>query len=82
MRTSPPQRYQDDQNIHAILSAARNHDTELDIDPDTALYVLSRITLGRGDDHALRGFKQRTLCAPRHRRRVDLERLPAVGTLR
>jgi len=58
--------FQDDQDIPAILRAARNHDTELDIDPDTAFYFLSRITLERGTDHALRSWRKRLFIALAH----------------
>ncbi|HEY5178310.1 MAG TPA: potassium transporter Kup [Dermatophilaceae bacterium] len=58
--------FQDDQDIPAILRAARNHDAELDIEPDTAFYFLSRITLERGDDHALRSWRKRLFIALAH----------------
>jgi KUP system potassium uptake protein len=58
--------FQDDQDITEILRAARDHDAELDIDPDTAFYFLSRITLERGDDRTLRPWRKRLFIALAH----------------
>jgi KUP system potassium uptake protein len=51
--------FQDDQDIPEILRRARDRAEELDIDPDTAFYFLSRITIQRGDDHTLRTWRKR-----------------------
>jgi KUP system potassium uptake protein len=58
--------FQDDQDIPEILRAARHHAAELDIDPDTALYFLSRITIERGDDRTLRPWRKRLFIALAH----------------
>ncbi len=58
--------FQDDQDIPEILRAARNHAAELDIDPDTAFYFLSRITLERGDDRAMRTWRKRLFIGLAH----------------
>jgi KUP system potassium uptake protein len=58
--------FQDDQDIPEILSAARNHSPELDIDPDTAFYFLSRITLERGNDQSLNGWRKRLFIGLAH----------------
>ncbi len=58
--------FQDEQDIPAILRAARDRTAELDIDPDTALYFLSRITLGQGTDRAMPRWRKRIFIALAH----------------
>jgi KUP system potassium uptake protein len=63
--------FQDDQDIPEILRSARHYARkvrapELDIDPDTAFYFLSRITIQRGDDRALRPWRKRLFIGLAH----------------
>jgi KUP system potassium uptake protein len=63
--------FQDDQDIpeivrHACAHAAREHATELDFDAETAFYFLSRITIQRGDDRALRPWRKRLFLGLAH----------------
>ena len=56
--------FQDPQDIPEILRDASRADAgsgefQLDIDPDTAFYFLSRISIQPGRDHAMAGWRQR-----------------------
>ena len=56
--------FQDPQDIPEILRDASRSDVgvgelALDIDPDTAFYFLSRISIQPGRDHAMAGWRQR-----------------------
>ncbi|HEX3812427.1 MAG TPA: potassium transporter Kup [Mycobacteriales bacterium] len=58
--------FQDEQDIPATLSHARDKSTELDIDPDSATYFLSRISLRRGANGALSTWRKRLFIGLAH----------------
>jgi len=58
--------FQDDQDIPEILRSARDQGDELDIDPDTAFYFLSQITIQRGDDHTLPTWRKKLFLGLAH----------------
>jgi KUP system potassium uptake protein len=58
--------FQDDQNIPRMLRSIRGSGTELDIDPDTASFFLSRITLRRGHDRSMSTWRKRLFIGLAH----------------
>jgi KUP system potassium uptake protein len=58
--------FQDDQNIPAVLRDALMLTDELDFDPDTALYFLSRIVIERGSARGLMRWRKRLFIALSH----------------
>ncbi|MDT4893917.1 MAG: system potassium uptake protein [Pseudonocardiales bacterium] len=55
--------FHDEQNIPEVLRDALMLTDELDFDPDSALYFLSRITIERGTDPGLRPWRKRLFIA-------------------
>jgi KUP system potassium uptake protein len=55
--------FQDNQDVPQVLRDALLLTEELDIDPDTALYFLSRITIERGPDRALMTWRKKLFIA-------------------
>ena len=51
--------FQDDQDIPSVLRQARGMSPELDIDPDTAFYYLSRMQITRGGQPGLASWRKR-----------------------
>jgi KUP system potassium uptake protein len=51
--------FQDDQDIPSVLRQARSMSPELDIDPDTAFYYLSRMQITRGGQPGLASWRKR-----------------------
>jgi KUP system potassium uptake protein len=58
--------FQDVHNIPAALAEARGLSAELDIDPDTAFYFLSRISIELGDDPCMHGWRKRLFIGLAH----------------
>jgi KUP system potassium uptake protein len=58
--------FQDTQDIPAALAEARGLTPELDIDPDTASYFLSRISIELGDDPCMTGWRKRLFIGLAH----------------
>ena len=58
--------FQDDQNIPLILRDAMMLTKELDFDPDTALYFLSRIVIERGNGAGMMKWRKRLFIALAH----------------
>jgi KUP system potassium uptake protein len=58
--------FQDDQDIPTVLRQACGLSPELDIDPDTAYYFLSRIQIGRGHEPGLAGWRKRLFIGLAH----------------
>jgi KUP system potassium uptake protein len=58
--------FQDVHNIPAALAEARGLSAELDIDPDTAFYFLSRISIELGDDPCMTGWRKRLFIGLAH----------------
>jgi KUP system potassium uptake protein len=79
--------FQDDQNIPAALRDAFLLTSELEVDPDTAFYFLSRITIERGHGDGLPGWQKRLFIALSHNAatpavyfRLPVERTVVMGT--
>jgi len=75
--------FQDSQNIPAILRSARDKGDELDIDPDTAFYFLSRITVQRGPSAVMPTWRKRLFIGLAHNAAspADYFHLPAHRTV-
>jgi KUP system potassium uptake protein len=58
--------FQDDQNIPETLHLLDRKDPELDIDPETASYFLSRITIRRGDSRGMATWRKRLFIGLSH----------------
>jgi KUP system potassium uptake protein len=58
--------FQDDQDIPAVLRDAFMLTRELEVDPDTAFYFLSRITIERGKADGLPGWQKRLFIGLSH----------------
>jgi KUP system potassium uptake protein len=58
--------FQDDQDLPAVLRQARGRTAELDIDPERASYFLSRITVERGRQRGLAGWRKRLFIGLAH----------------
>jgi KUP system potassium uptake protein len=58
--------FQDEQDIPAALAQARDEAAELDIDPDSATYFLSRISIRRGTSDALPTWRKRLFIGLAH----------------
>ncbi len=58
--------FQDEQDIPELLHAAREASAELDFDPDTASYFLSRITIERCPDPGMRSWQKRLFIGLAH----------------
>ncbi len=58
--------FQDEQDIPATLRQARKRGGELDVDPATATYFLSRVTLHRGDSRAMPRWRKRLFIGLAH----------------
>jgi KUP system potassium uptake protein len=79
--------FQDDQDIPAALRDAFLLTTELEVDPDTAFYFLSRITIERGRDSGLPAWQQRLFTGLSHNAaspaayfRLPVDRTVVMGT--
>ncbi|MGI5128280.1 potassium transporter Kup [Pseudonocardia sp. CA-107938] len=51
--------FQDEQDVPDVLRQARGMSDELDVDPDTAYYYLSRMQITRGDQPGLASWRKR-----------------------
>jgi KUP system potassium uptake protein len=58
--------FQDEHDVPDVLRQARGMSDELDIDPDAALYFLSRITLERGTRPGMRTWRKRLFIGLAH----------------
>jgi KUP system potassium uptake protein len=58
--------FQDVQDIPAALHRAKGMSEELDIDPDKALYFLSRLTIQRGDKEGMARWRKRLFIGLAH----------------
>ena len=58
--------FQDEQDIPELLRAARGMSDELDVDPDTASYFLSRITIERCDGPGMSKWRKRLFIGLSH----------------
>ncbi len=58
--------FQDDQDVPGALRDAFMLTSELEVDPDTAYYYLSRITIERGDEHGLPDWQKRLFIGLAH----------------
>jgi KUP system potassium uptake protein len=58
--------FQDEQDIPELLHAARGTSDELDFDPDTASYFLSRITIERCDSPGMSKWRKRLFIGLSH----------------
>jgi KUP system potassium uptake protein len=58
--------FQDDQDLPAVVRQANGMTAELDIDPDTASWFLSRMTLERGRQGGMAGWRKRLFVALAH----------------
>ncbi|HEY0813053.1 MAG TPA: potassium transporter Kup [Pseudonocardia sp.] len=58
--------FQDDQDVPEVLRQACALSTELDIDPDTALYFLSKMTIERGSGPGMSGWRKRMFIGLSH----------------
>jgi KUP system potassium uptake protein len=79
--------FQDDQDIPAVLRDAFLLTPELEVDPDTAFYFLSRITIERGKDDGLPGWQKRLFIGLSHNAAspatdfgLPIERTVVMGT--
>jgi KUP system potassium uptake protein len=80
--------FQDDQDIPAALRDAFLLTSELEVDPDTAFYFLSRITIERGRYSGLPTWQQRLFTGLSHNAaspaayfRLPVDRTVVMGTL-
>ena len=58
--------FMDERNVPKALAAASRRTPELDIDPDTAFYFLSRITIESGPAHNMPTWQERLFTALVH----------------
>jgi KUP system potassium uptake protein len=58
--------FQDDQDLPAVVRRANGMTAELDIDPDGASWFLSRMTLERGRQRGMAGWRKRLFMALAH----------------
>jgi KUP system potassium uptake protein len=79
--------FQDDQDIPAALRDAFLLTSELEVDPDTAFYFLSRITIERGPDRGLPAWQKRLFTGLSHNAaspagyfRLPVDRTVVMGT--
>ena len=58
--------FQDEQDLPEVLRQACGLSPELDIDPDTASYFLSRMTIERGRQSGMSGWRKRMFIGLSH----------------
>jgi KUP system potassium uptake protein len=58
--------FQDEQDLPEVLRQAGGMSPELDIDPDTASYFLSRMTIERGRQSGMSGWRKRMFIGLSH----------------